>query len=104
MKIEPLYTEQDFLKLTLPQLHQIWFNEALTDGQIAKLYRTTKNVVRARRKELHLNVINAAFLSLTGGDKYADDRALEKRKQKQQKKLEKQIEKEKRLMKGKNKA
>lgn len=101
MKIEPLYTEQDFLKLTLPELHQTWFNEALTDRQIAKLYRTTKNVVRARRKELHLNVINAAFLSLIGGYKYADDRKLEKRKQIQQKKLEKQIEKERRLREGK---
>ncbi len=96
-KIEPTYTEEEFLKLKRTELHQIWFNEALTDGQIAKLYRTDKKTVKARRKELGLGVISCAFLSITGGPAYEDKRKAEKRQAREQKKYEKQLEKERRI-------
>lgn len=97
MKIEQKYTEEDFKKLTLPQLHQIWFNEALTDGQIAKIYCTSKEVVKEKRKELGLTIIRGAFLSITGGKAYEDDRKIQKKIEKENKKYQKQLEKEKKF-------
>ena len=93
-KIVPTYTEEEFLKLKRHELHQIWFHEALTDRQIAKLYNTTKEVVKQRRKELGITVINSAMLFLTCGSLYQDDRTEEKRRINAQKKYEKQLKKE----------
>lgn len=100
-KIEPKYSEEELMKLTLPQFHQLWFHEALTDKQIAKLYNTSKEVVTTRRKELGLTTINAAMLSITGGKLYEDDRKAEKKRLKEQKKYNKQVEKDRRFREGK---
>lgn len=74
MRIEPLYTEKDLKKLNRQQFHQKWFNEALTDRQMAKLYNTTVKVVKQKRKELGLNWFNSAFLYICGGTQYKDNR------------------------------
>lgn len=63
-------TEEDLLKLTREQFHEIWFIDALTDRQIAKMYNTKKEVVKQFRKKLNLNWFNSAVLYLCGGSKY----------------------------------
>ena len=74
IKIDSLYSENDLLRLTRQQFHQKWFNEALTDRQMAKLYNTTVKVVKQKRKELGLNWFNSAFLYICGGTQYKDNR------------------------------
>lgn len=101
MKITQKYEEKDLLKLNKAQFHQLWFHEALTDGQMAKLYNTTKEVVKNRRKELQLTWISAAMLSISGGKQYEDDRLAEKKQEKLQKKYEKQLAKENKARYGK---
>ena len=76
MKIESLYSDNDLLRLTRQQFHQKWFNEALTDRQMAKMYNTTVKIVKQKRKELGLNWWNSAFLYICGGTQYKDDRKI----------------------------
>ena len=65
---------EDFEKLDKAQLHQLWFNEALTDGQVAKMYGIEKNVVKQKRKEMKLNWFSAATLFLMGGSRYKNNK------------------------------
>ena len=70
MKIEPVGTLDDLNKLTRPQFHELWYIRSLTDGQIAKMYNTTRQEVKRRRKELNLNWFNSAVLYMAGGTRY----------------------------------
>lgn len=60
-------TLDDLNKLTMSQFHQYWFIEGLTDGMMAKEFNTTKEEVKRKRKELHLNWYNSAVLYIAGG-------------------------------------
>ena len=91
MKITQTNTPKDFNKLNRAQLHQIWFHDALTDGQIAKKFGVTKKDVKDKRKELGISWINGAVLALMGGKQYENDKKIER----QAKKLEKQMNKKK---------
>lgn len=66
---------EDFDKLDRVQLHQLWFNQALTDGQVAKMYGIDKQTVREKRKKFGLNWFSAATLWITGGPKYKNDKS-----------------------------
>lgn len=70
MKIEPKYTEKKFDKITKLELYNLWFREALTDKQIATLYRTTKDVVKEKRKKYNMTIFKCAILFLIGGEQY----------------------------------
>lgn len=70
MKIEQTYTEEDFDRITKLELYNLWFRDALTDGQIAKLYGTTKSVVKEKRKKYNIKYINSAILYLAGRPEY----------------------------------
>lgn len=70
MKITPQYTLEDLQKLDLQQFHKLWIQDCLTDRQIAKMYNTTKQEVKKKRKELKLNMFNGVLLSVAGGSRY----------------------------------
>lgn len=70
MKITQTNTPDEFKKLTRPELHKLWFRDALTDGQIAKKFGVTKQEVKQKRKELNLHMFNSAISYLMGGKKY----------------------------------
>lgn len=60
------YTKEDFNKLTKVEMHRLWFKQALTERQIAKLYKVSREEVHKKRKiEFGLNFINSAILYLT---------------------------------------
>lgn len=70
MKIEKTYTEKDFNKLSKIELYNLWFRDALTDTQIAKMYGVTKQQVKSKRKQYNIKYINSAVLFLMGGQQY----------------------------------
>lgn len=60
------YTKEDFNKLTKVEMHRLWFKQAMTEKQIAKLYNVSRKEVHDKRKiEFGLNFINSAILYLT---------------------------------------
>lgn len=70
MKVEQTNTREDFEKLDLVGLHDIWFNQALTDKQVAKKFGITKEEVKEKRKKFGLNFWSGAMLYVGGGEKY----------------------------------
>lgn len=70
MKIEQIGNLDDLKKLKRNQFHELWYIRSLTDGQIAKMYNTTKQEVKKKRKELKLNWFNSAVLYVAGGPQY----------------------------------
>lgn len=74
MRVEQTGNLDDLNKLSRVEFHKIWFIDALTDGQMAKKFGTTKQEVKRKRKELGLNWFNSAFLYLAGGSKYKGDK------------------------------
>lgn len=74
MKITQTSTPEEFSKLTRPDFHQLWFNEALTDKQMAKMFRVDVAEVKRKRKALGLNWFSSAMLFLAGGNLYKDNR------------------------------
>ena len=67
-------TPDQFKELTLVELHQLWFNQALTDRQIAKMYGVDAREVKDKRKEFKLNWFSAAIMYITGGNRYKNDK------------------------------
>ena len=67
-------TPDQFKELTLIELHQLWFNQALTDRQIAKMYGVDAREVKDKRKEFKLNWFSAATMYITGGNRYKNDK------------------------------
>lgn len=60
------YTKEDFNRLTRVEMHRLWFKQAMTEKQIAKLYNVSRKEVHNKRKiEFGLNFINSAILYLT---------------------------------------
>lgn len=80
MKITQTNTPEEFSKLSRPDFHQLWFNEALTDRQIAKKFGVDVAEVKRKRKALGLNWFNSAMLFLAGGNLYKDDRKTKRSK------------------------
>lgn len=70
MKIACTRSPEDLQKLDRVEFHKIWFIDALTDRQMAKMFGVTTKEVKAKRKELGLNWFNSAVLYITGGSKY----------------------------------
>ena len=74
MKIEQTNTLEDLKKLTKQEFHKLWFIDALTDRQMAKKFGTTVDEVRAKRKELGLNMLNCGMLYVAGGKQFKQKR------------------------------
>lgn len=72
MKNRNVHTREEFYRLNKEQLHNIWFREAKTDRQIAKIYGVTKEEVKQRRIHYGLTYMKSAMLYLLGGEKYRD--------------------------------
>lgn len=70
MKIEQIGNLDDLNKLKRNEFHELWYIKSLTDGQIARMYNTTKKEVKRKRKELNLNWFNSAVLYIAGGPSY----------------------------------
>lgn len=70
LKIEQIGTLEDLKKLKRHQFHELWYIRSLTDGQIARMYNTTRKEVKKVRKELKLNWFNSAVLYMAGGSQY----------------------------------
>ena len=70
MRVKQERTPEEFSKITQVEFHNLWWNKAMTQGQIAKLYGVTRKEVVAKRKELKLNNFNCAMMRVAGGDKY----------------------------------
>mgnify|MGYP003299368298 CR=1 FL=1 len=70
MKIVPKYTEEDLNKITNWEFHDLWFNKALTDRQMAKLFNVDVSKIKKKRKEFGLNWFNSAMMFLAGGDRF----------------------------------
>ena len=70
MKITPKYTEEDLQNIKQWEFHDLWFNKALTDRQMAKLFNVNVSKIKEKRKELGLNWFNSAMLFLAGGKQF----------------------------------
>ena len=73
--IKQTHTLKDLNNLDKVQFHQLWFNEALTDRQIAKKFGATVKDVKTKRKELGLNWFNCAFLYVGNKEKFKNDKS-----------------------------
>lgn len=80
MKVHQIYNESDFNKLTKLDLYNLWFRDAFTDGQIAKMYGVNKHKVKQLRKQYNLGYFSSAVLLITGPAKYRTKRTKEDRK------------------------
>ena len=74
-KITQTKTPEDFEHITKKELYALWFgvkmfDTPLSDKQIATMYGVTKQDVRAKRKEKHLNWLSCALLYVAGGKAY----------------------------------
>ena len=78
MKIKQLYTEKEFNKISKVELHGLWFRDALTDGQIARLYGVTKEQVKQKIKKYNIKYLNSAILYLVGNPEYRASRKKKK--------------------------
>lgn len=78
MRIKQLYTEKDFDKISKVELHGLWFRDALTDGQIARLYGVTKEKVKQKRKRYNIKYLSSAILFLMGSPEYRASRKKKK--------------------------
>lgn len=71
-KIEQTRTPEDLQKLTLKEFHRLWFIDAMTDRQMAKMFGVTRKDVKKRRKELKLNMLRAGMLYVYGGPTFKE--------------------------------
>lgn len=67
MKIVQLYTPKDFKRLDKVLLYDVWYRQALTDKQVAKLFGVTPADVKKKREETGLRWLNSAIASISGG-------------------------------------
>lgn len=66
---------ETFSKITYEEFYELYFGKSIHDNpmslkQIAKLYGVDKKVVKAKKKELHINFLNCAIMFVAGGSKY----------------------------------
>lgn len=76
MKIVQLYTPKDFEKLDKVLLYDVWYRQALTDKQVAKLFGVSASDVAKKRKELGIGWMNSAIASLSGGSTFTSKKKL----------------------------
>lgn len=72
IKIRQIKTPDEFEKIKRAELHRLWFNQAMTDKQIATMYGVDKKTVRAKRKELNIKWLNSGVLSVAGRPEYKE--------------------------------
>ena len=70
MKITPKYTEEDLKDITQWEFHDLWFNKALTDRQMAKLFNVDVSKIKEKRKEFGISWLSAGMMYVAGGDKF----------------------------------
>lgn len=93
MRVVQSKSKEDLERLTRAQFHQLWFNDAMTDSQMAVMFNTDKYTVKAKRKQLGLNMFNCGMLRVMGGKQFQDDKELEKKNKKLSKKILRDINK-----------
>lgn len=70
MKVKVHRTPEEFDKITLKEFHNLWYNHALTLGQIAKMYGVDRDTVKAKKKAFNLTTFGCAMMTIAGGGKY----------------------------------
>lgn len=76
MKIVQLYTPNDFKKLNKILMFDLWYRQALTDKQIAKLFGVETSEVKEKREQLGIRWMSSALASLSGGSKFTSKKKL----------------------------
>ena len=76
MKIVQLYTPQDFDRLDKVLMYDVWYRQALTDKQVAKLFGVTASDVKEKRSELGVRWMNSAIASISGGSTFTSRETL----------------------------
>lgn len=70
MKIKQLYTPKDFHSMDRPQFFDLWFRQALTEKQIAKLFGVDVKEVKEKRKNFNMGWLNSGIEWVSGKSVY----------------------------------